>query len=565
MAYVIGSDKGKDIAKKMKTGETYKASDGSTWTKKSDGSVSVTTKSGEKFDNAYKAPSVSTVSSGGGTSGGSAYKPTKNSQYTKPVLGNTWDANTDYQAIINNAVANGDYVTAAKAEQLRNQKIIQTGANYDRTSKYGGSLDGSGIDWGTVGTNQMNAGVSAEDVLATYYQRYGKAMNTEGLQGYANDELQQAMWQYAMGAVQKNNQPEDFEYTKKKPTEPERDPRIDALLNEILNRDDFSYDAASDPLYQQYANMYRREGDRAMRETLAEAAAGAGGMNTYAITAAQQANNYYNSQLNDKIPELYQLAYSMYLNDKESKMQDLGILQDMDESQYNRYRDTVNDWYADKNFAYGVYRDDVQDGQWQTQFDYNAMIDNRNLIRDDIWKNKQWNYQLGRDQLADSRYEKEWDYQVGRDQISDSQYNDELSYNRGQDSKKSAEAQMEEIIKTGTMPRDELIAQAGWNKADVEVRVKARQAELGISSGGGNSKNSGGSGGYAGGNTPVNNKAESEVDTSDYTLNNFTVGNRVYVDGIGHVSYQDLLAMRENGTVIEEKDSKNKTLFYRKA
>ncbi len=546
MAYVIGSDKGKDIAKKMKTGETYKASDGSTWTKKSDGSVSVTTKSGEKFDNAYKAPSVSTVSSGGGTSGGSTYKPTKNSQYTKPILGNTWDANTDYQAIINNAVANGDYVTAAKAEQLRNQKIIQTGANYDRTSKYGGSLDGSGIDWGTVGTNQMNAGVSAEDVLATYYQRYGKAMNTEGLQGYANDELQQAMWQYAMGAVQKNNQPEDFEYTKKKPTEPERDPRIDALLNEILNRDDFSYDAASDPLYQQYANMYRREGDRAMRETLAEAAAGAGGMNTYAITAAQQANNYYNSQLNDKIPELYQLAYSMYLNDKESKMQDLGILQDMDESQYNRYRDTVNDWYADKNFAYGVYRDDVQDGQWKTQFDYNAMIDNRNLIRDDIWKNKEWNYQLGRDQLADSRYENEWNYQVGRDQISDSQYNDELSYNRGQDSKKSAEAQMEEIIETGTMPRDELIAQAGWNKADVEVRVKARQAELGISSGGGSSGS---------------NYTKKDFDTSDYEVLG-DHGGYVYVSGLGRQEWDYIEPMVKSGKIRTVVDHNNKTIKY---
>ena len=100
----------------------------------------------------------------------------------------------------------------------------------------------------------------------------------------------------------------------------------------------------NDPLYQQYAKMYQREGDRAMKETLAEAAAGAGGMNTYAITAAQQANNYYNSQLNDKIPELYQLAYDMYINDKESKVQNLGILQNMDATQYNRYRDTINDY-----------------------------------------------------------------------------------------------------------------------------------------------------------------------------------------------------------------------------
>jgi len=49
--------------------------------------------------------------------------PSNYSQYTAPTLGNTYNANTDYQAIINNAVKNGDYVTAAKAEQLRKAKL----------------------------------------------------------------------------------------------------------------------------------------------------------------------------------------------------------------------------------------------------------------------------------------------------------------------------------------------------------------------------------------------------------------------------------------------------------
>ena len=66
-------------------------------------------------------------------------------------------------------------------------------------------------------------------------------------------------------------------------------------------------------MYQQYSKMYTREGDRAMKETMAEAAAGAGGMNSFAITAAQQAANNYSARLNDTIPQLYQLAYEMYL------------------------------------------------------------------------------------------------------------------------------------------------------------------------------------------------------------------------------------------------------------
>lgn len=151
------------------------------------------------------------------------------------------------------------------------------------------------------------------------------------------------------------------------------DPQIDALLSEILTREDFSYDAESDPLFGQYSKMYNREGERAMRDTLAEAAAGAGGMNTYAIAAANQARNYYASQLNDRIPELYQLAYEMYLQDKESMIQDLGLLYDMDDKQYSRYRDTMNDWRADKDFAYGAFKDAVAQDNWEKTFDYNKV------------------------------------------------------------------------------------------------------------------------------------------------------------------------------------------------
>ena len=50
------------------------------------------------------------------------------------------------------------------------------------------------------------------------------------------------------------------------------DTQIDALLNEILNREKFSYDAETDPVYQQYKTMYNREGTRAMNDTLAAVA-----------------------------------------------------------------------------------------------------------------------------------------------------------------------------------------------------------------------------------------------------------------------------------------------------
>ena len=407
----------------------------------------------------------SSSSSSKGTSGSSS-SSSKNSQYTAPTLGNSWNANTDYQAIINNAVANGDYVTAAKAEQLRNQKITATGGNYNTTNMYSGYLE---PDYGIIGQQQMANNASWQDVLDTYNSRREKANNTVGLEQYATDKIQDEMWNYIVNNMKESNQPEEWE-------EPERpddyeskyDPQIDALLNEILNREDFSYDVMNDPLYQQYAKMYQREGDRAMKETLAEAAASAGGMNTYAITAAQQANSYYGSQLNDKIPELYQLAYEMYLNDKESKVQDLGILQNMDATQYNRYRDTINDYYNDRNLAYGAYQDAVTQGNWQTNFDYNAMLDNRNWNNDEYWKNKEWNYN---DMWANKEY---------TDNRAD------IEYERNQAEEDEAKALIDWYIQNGVSTIDpELIAKAGLTQTAVNEAVanyKAQQAEKAKSS-----------------------------------------------------------------------------------
>lgn len=358
---------------------------------------------GYKTDDTGKyTGSYSPTSSGGGSSGGG------NSQYTGS--NKIYNPNTDYQTYINDAVAKGDFASAAMYEQLRNQKIMGEGLDYELTNLYGSYLDGY---------NQQKNQQDAFDMFNQYVQQW-----------------------------EQNNPKAEYES--------KYDPQIDELLSQILNRDDFSYDAMNDPLYQQYAEMYRREGDRAMRDTLAEAASGAGGMNTYAITAAQQANNYYNSQLNDKIPELYQLAYDMYLNDKESKVQDLGILQNMDATQYGRYRDTINDYYNDKSFAYGVYQDAVNQGNWQTNFDYGSTWDKINYNTDNYWKG----------------IDNSW---------RETEYNDsraDIEYERGEYAKDQALQEMEAIIATGNMPSDKLIAKSGWSKATVEALVAQAKADL---------------------------------------------------------------------------------------
>lgn len=148
--------------------------------------------------------------------------------------------------------------------------------------------------------------------------------------------------------------------------------QIEDLLGQILNRDNFSYNALEDPLYQQYRDQYRREGERAMQDTLGQLSARTGGLaSSWAGTAAQQANDYYASMAADKIPELYQLAYSMYMDGIDGKVRDLGLLEQLSDTQYGRYRDTMSDWRDDRNFAYQQYRDDISDQRYGDETAYN--------------------------------------------------------------------------------------------------------------------------------------------------------------------------------------------------
>lgn len=166
--------------------------------------------------------------------------------------------------------------------------------------------------------------------------------------------------------------------------------RIDALADAILNRDPFSYDKEKDPLYLQYKDTYTRGGQRGMQDTLAQVSARTGGLaSSYAESAAQQTYNNYMAQLADKVPELYQLAYSMYMDDLTQDRNDLSMLMGLDDTAYGR-------WSDDRNFGYNAYRDQVADSQWQTQFDYQKAQD---ALAQQNWQT-QWDYQLQQDALA---------------------------------------------------------------------------------------------------------------------------------------------------------------------
>lgn len=177
--------------------------------------------------------------------------------------------------------------------------------------------------------------------------------------------------------------------------------QIDALLDSVLNREGFSYDLESDPLYQQYRKQYIREGDRAMRDTMGNAAALTGGYgSSYGTTAGSQAYDYYLSQLNDRVPELEQQAYQRWQDEGTALLNRLSLLQSLDDTDYSRYRDDVGDYYTDRNFDYQKDQDALSQRNWQNQFDYQK--------EQDALSQRNWQAEFDYQKAQDAQEQKNW-------------------------------------------------------------------------------------------------------------------------------------------------------------
>lgn len=156
---------------------------------------------------------------------------------------------------------------------------------------------------------------------------------------------------------------------------------MDEALQKVLNRDKFQYDINGDALYQQYKDRYIQQGKQAMMDTVGQAAALTGGYgNSYAQNAGQQAYQGYLQGLNDKVPEMYQMALERYNQEGADLLNKYGLMSDQYAKEYSRYRDSVGDWRAqrdylatlynnERNFDYTGYRDRVADEKWQKEFE----------------------------------------------------------------------------------------------------------------------------------------------------------------------------------------------------
>lgn len=178
---------------------------------------------------------------------------------------------------------------------------------------------------------------------------------------------------------------------------------INEILQQIMNREKFSYNLNEDAMYQQYKDQYAQQGQMASMDTMGQAQTMTGGYgNSYAQSVGQQAYQAYMQQLNEVVPELYGMALDQYNQEGQELINQFAILGEQENQDYSRYMDSMNAWLNERDYQASRYdaERDYDYGQWADgrDFDYGKYMDELSYA-----------YQQDRDKVSDQQWQSEFD------------------------------------------------------------------------------------------------------------------------------------------------------------
>lgn len=131
-----------------------------------------------------------------------------------------------------------------------------------------------------------------------------------------------------------------------------KDPYEDQLKNylqQIENREPFSFDVNKDAMYQQLRENYERQGKLAMEDTIGQAATMTGGYgNSYAQTVGQQAYMQSMKDLNEMVPTIQAMAQDRYNKETEDLYTKYSLYKGLSDESYSKY---LNDLKATTSSA----------------------------------------------------------------------------------------------------------------------------------------------------------------------------------------------------------------------
>ena len=271
------------------------------------------------------------------------------------------------QAGIGNGLGSTNLLTSNSATQnaaktnlvnaLNNQTGMATLANIQNTGTLGdtgwwpGKVETKTGNYGGSGGN--NSGVVA-DYKANLNNLYNNVMNYGA---------------YAAGTYTPGRYVSQYDTS-------EIEGQLKGWLNEIDNYEQFKYDLNADMLYKQYVDNAMMQGQTAMQDTMAQAAALTGGYgNSYAAAVGNQAYQNYITQANNNIPAFQQMAMNVWqsgldqlMNQYNAGTQQLNNLLNLDAQALAR-------WQANENLAFSAWQANEQNAYNEWLAGYNQVND----------------------------------------------------------------------------------------------------------------------------------------------------------------------------------------------
>lgn len=211
-----------------------------------------------------------------------------------------------------------------------------------------------------------------------------------------------------------------------------------------------SYDKQREASAQQYASAYSQTDRQMLGRGMQRSSYGSQTLANLLEAGAQAQQDIYDAQtdaerqIDAQIALLAQQLSDQLMQYDASEQSDiLARLWTLQQQEYDRSvaaQDRQNSLAAQiYQYQYQEGRDQVADSQWQQQMDFQKSQANADAAR---WQ-AQMEYQAGRDKVADEQWQQQYDesvrqwqaemdYQAGRDQVSDSQWQQQLDFNKSQ-------------------------------------------------------------------------------------------------------------------------------------
>ena len=183
--------------------------------------------------------------------------------------------------------------------------------------------------------------------------------------------------------------------------------KVDEMMDKIANRDKFSYDFETDPLFQNALASSMAAGQTAMENTIGAASGLTGGYgSSYATSAGNQAYNNYVKEAYSQLPEYYKLALDAYEREGNEMYNQLGMYRSADDTEYNRNYNAYNANYQQAqdmyNREYNNYWDTANANLTIDKYNNDAAMDAAQFNASQALSAAKFNYQKQQDALANA-------------------------------------------------------------------------------------------------------------------------------------------------------------------